>query len=75
LVNLGRFKQIKTMKMEGDWGSEMMTTYHITLKNGKTLDCDYLRQIDNDFLVRQIHETVFNLLTNYSILNIEFKHS
>ena len=50
-----------------------MTTYHITLKNGKTLDCDYLRQIENDFLVRQIHETVFNMLPINSILNIEFK--
>jgi len=50
-----------------------MTTYHITLSNGKVLDCDYLRQIDNDFLVRQIHETVFNLLPTNKILNIEFK--
>jgi len=50
-----------------------MTTYHITILNGKVLDCDYLQQIDNDFLVRQIHETVFNLLPINSILNIKFK--
>ena len=29
--------------------------------------------IHDDFLVRQIHETVFNLLPINSILNIEFK--
>jgi hypothetical protein len=50
-----------------------MTTYHIKLTNGKVLDCDCLRQIDNDFLVRQIHKTVFNLLPTNKILNIEFK--